>query len=226
MLERLDEGLWVHAIPHTMMGLHLGSRLTVVRLEDGSLLVHSPVKLTGELKDEVDALGEVTHVVMPNAFHHVYAKPWIEAYPDATTHGAQELRNKRKDLRIDETLGAEPHPDWEGTLEPIPIAGCMLEETVFLHPASRTLITVDLIESFVDGVDHLPTRLYLKAAGIHGKTGFARPLRMLYRDKAAARRDIEGIVARDFDRVILSHGSVVESDGPRRVREAYAGWLL
>jgi len=226
MLDRLDEGLWVQATPHTMMGLHLGTRMTVVRLSDGSLLVHSPVKLTPELKEAVDALGVVKHIVLPNAYHHLYAKPWFEAYPDAVTHGAEGLRKKRSDLSFDETLGREPHPDWEGALEPMPIGGCMLDETVFLHPASRTLITVDLVENFVDGVDHLPTRLYLKAAGIHGKSGFALPLRLLYRDKSAAKRDIESILERDFDRVIVSHGAVVEADGPRVVRDAYAGWLL
>jgi len=168
----------------------------------------------------------VTHVVMPNAYHHVYAGPWIEAYPDAVTHGAKSLRSKRKDLRIDETLGADAHPDWEGALEPMPIAGCMLDETVFLHPATRTLITVDLLESFLDGSDHLPTRLYLKASGIHGETGLAKPLRLLFRDKAAAARDLERILEQDFDRVVISHGSIVERGGPETVRATYDGWLL
>src|SRR5262245_45829469 len=131
------EGLWSTWQHHTMMGLHLGARMSVVRLA-GGLLLHSPIGLRPELRAEIDALGEVTHIVCPNVFHHVYAKPWTEAYPKATVHAPAGLRAKRKDLRIDEDLD-KPHPDWKGTLIPLHIGGSQLEETVFVHPASRTI---------------------------------------------------------------------------------------
>ncbi len=65
-LERLDEGLWVAAAPTTFLGLHLGTRMTVVRLSGGGLLLHSVVPMTGPLRNEVEALGTVQHIVLPD----------------------------------------------------------------------------------------------------------------------------------------------------------------
>jgi N-methylhydantoinase B len=58
----------------------------------------------------------------------------------------------------------------------------MLKETVLFHPATRTLIGADLVENF-ETSDHLPTRLYLKISGIHGRVGWGRLMRFVYRDR-------------------------------------------
>lgn len=225
MLETIADGLWVRAIPHTMLGLHLGARMAVVRLADGSLLLHSPVALEPALKRAVDALGPVSHITCPNLYHHVYAKPWADAYPEAIVHGAPGLARKRKDLRIDRTLGTEPHPDWEGVLVPHFIDGCMLHETVFVHPRTRTVVAVDLTENF-DTSEHFATRAYLKMAGIHGRVGWSKPLHALYTNRRAAARSIEALLEHDFDRVIIAHGRVIEADGRALVRQTFEGWVL
>lgn len=59
MLEPLDDGLWVATTPHVMMGLHLGTRMTVARLRDDSLFVSSPIVLDARLAAEIDELGRV-----------------------------------------------------------------------------------------------------------------------------------------------------------------------
>jgi len=46
-LERIDQGLWAAAAPTTFLGLHLGTRMTVVRLSGGGLFLHSVVPMTG-----------------------------------------------------------------------------------------------------------------------------------------------------------------------------------
>ena len=43
MLDRLAEDLWVEARPLRFFGVEMGTRMTVVRLADGGLWVHSPV---------------------------------------------------------------------------------------------------------------------------------------------------------------------------------------
>jgi len=45
-----------------------------VKLSDGSLWVHSPVKLDPELKAAMDALGPVKHIVTPNFEHNKFAQ--------------------------------------------------------------------------------------------------------------------------------------------------------
>lgn len=223
MLSRLDDDLWTVATPHRMFGLHLGTRMTVVKLHGGGLLLHSPVQISDALRAEVDALGPVQHVVCPNLFHHVYAGPWGAAYPDALLHGPEGLAKKRPELASARVLSATPHADWQGDLELVPIDGCELRETVFVHRRSRTVVSADLTENF-ETSDHLPTRLYLKAAGIHGKIGWSRLLRVVYRDHAAARASVERLLTHDFDRVVIAHGRIIDRDGKDAVRSTFA-WL-
>src|SRR5262249_32248665 len=115
------------------------------------------------------------------------------------------------------------HPDWKDDLVPLLIEGSALRETLFVHPGARTVISADLAENF-ETSDHLPTRLYLKVAGVHGKTGWHRLPRFVYRDHAAARVSIDRLREHDFDRVVVSHGRIIERDGKDAVRATFA-WL-
>lgn len=221
MLNRLDEGLHHAPAPLSFMGLRVGTRMTIVELPDAGLLVHSPIPLDASLREAVDALGPVRHVVAPNVFHHLFAGAWIEAYPDAVLHAPAALRKKRPDLRVDAALGDAPHPGWGGALTPIPIEGTLLHETVLVHHASGTVISADLTENF-DTSDHWLTRWYLKSGGIHGRIGVSRWLRLAFRDRPATRRSIDALLAQEFDRVIVAHGDIVPRDGPEAVRRTYA----
>jgi hypothetical protein len=82
------------------------------------------------------------------------------------------------------------------------------------------VISSDLAENFATS-DHWPTRMYLKVGGVHGKVGWSRLLRFVYRDHAAARRSVDALLAHDFDRVIVAHGDPITRDGKDAVRETF-----
>jgi len=224
MLECLAEGLWVASAPQVFLGLHLGTRMTVIRLEGGGLLLHSPIAMSPELKSEIDRLGLVTHIVCPNLFHHLYAGDAKKAWPEALMFGPEKLHRKRRDLSFDGVFGqSTPHPDWSG-LRLVSIGGTMLGETVILHEASGSLVSVDLIENFTTS-PHWFTRCYLKASGVHGKPGWSRLARWMYRDRKRARTDFERLLELDFDRFVLAHGNIVETGGQQTLRQGL-DWLL
>jgi hypothetical protein len=214
------EGLWIARQPHRFLGLELGARMTVVQLRGGALLVHSPIALGPALRSAIEALGTVQHVVAPNLYHHVYAGEHQKAWPDAMLHAPEGLAKKRPDLRIDRTLGAPAHEDWRGILEPLPVEGSELRETVFHHAPARAIVSCDLTERFLEN-DSLPTRLYLKSMGVWQKPGIPAILRVIIRDKKAMRRSIDAILERDFDRVIFSHGEPFETGAKDVVRSSY-----
>ncbi|MGO9830979.1 MAG: DUF4336 domain-containing protein [Myxococcaceae bacterium] len=222
-LEAWEDGVWVASAPQTLYGIQLGTRMTVVRLPGGGLLLHSVVPMTGPLRTEVEALGPVQHLVLPDLYHHLHVGPWSLAFPKARIHAPPGMAKKRPDLRIDAELSEVPHPDWGGALKPLFISGCGLRETVFLHPQSRTLIVADLVENFHSS-DHWLTRLYLRAGGIYGRVGFSRVLRAIYRDRPRARASLERVFAEDFDKVLLTHGQPIRHAGKEAVRLAY-DWL-
>ena len=55
-----------------------------------------------------------------------------------------------------------------------------------------------------------------------GRFGPHRIVRFAIRDRAAARRSLERILAWDFERVVVSHGEVLETGGKRAVEEGFA----
>jgi hypothetical protein len=222
-LERLVAGIWTATAPLRLFGVHLGTRMTVVRLASGALLLHSPVPLVSELRSELDRIGPVEQILCPNLYHHLFAKEAVSAYPRARLFGPRALHRKRPDLSFSGELAGKADPEWNGELIPIPINGSLLHETVFFHPASQTLISSDLIENF-DSSPHWGTRLYLKAAGLHGRPGFSRLLRVVYRDRRAARTSIDQLLELDFERIVLAHGRIMDTDPREALRASYT-WL-
>ena len=70
---QLDDGLWTVAAPLKALGLAIGTRMTIVRLANGELWLHSPIRPTAEIREAIDALGPVRYIVAPNLFHHMFA---------------------------------------------------------------------------------------------------------------------------------------------------------
>lgn len=219
-LELLTTDIWTARAPLRFLSFAIGARMTIVRLPDGGVLLHSPMALDDTLRAEIDAIGPVRHVVCPNVFHHLYAAPALAAYPAAKLHAPPELGRKRRDLRIDHPLG---DTTWDGALTPVGIGGSMLKETVFFHPASGTLISADLLEYF-EQCDEAWTRTYLRAAGVYQRATWNRLLRFVYRDRKAARRDIDRLLELPVDRITIGHGDVIAKDARDVLRNGFA-WL-
>jgi hypothetical protein len=217
------EGLWTQARPLRFLGVETGTRMSVVRLADGALFVHSPVALDAGTRGAVDALGPVKAVVAPSLFHHLYVAEWIETYPEAVFCACPGLARKRPDLGFGRELGDEPEEEWRGELEQVFFAARSLEnEVVFFHRASRTLLCVDLLFNLATHPSLL-TRLAARLIG-NREPGATRLERLITRDRAGAREQVDRMLAWDIDRIVLSHGDLIERDGREVLRRAYA-WL-
>lgn len=224
MLRRLADGVWVAERPQKFYGLPVGARMTVIRLDDGRLLLHSPLPLDEGLRAELDALGPVAYAVAPNRVHHLYAGGVASAYPGTRLWVAPGLPEKRPDLAHEAVLGDDAPVEWRGQLEQAFFRGRPYEnEVAFFHPASRTLVLCDLAFNFGPR-DALPTRVLMKLLRSYGKLGPSKLDPLLIRDRALARASLERILAWDFDRVIVAHGDVQETGGYPLIRDGYA-WL-
>ena len=224
-LRELDQEIWVADRPQRFYGLEVGTRMTVFRLADGSLLLHSPVALDAELRQELDAIGRVRFTVAPNRVHHLYAGKVAEAYPEARLWVAPGLERKRPDLVFAGVLGDEAPAEWKDQVDQVFFRGRPYEnEVVFFHRASRTLILCDLAFNFGPRAA-APTRLLMRLLRSYGRFGPSKLDPWLIRDRRAARESLGRILTWDFDRVVVAHGDVLESGGREALREGYA-WLL
>jgi hypothetical protein len=95
-LEPIGPDLWVAiGTDIKFMGLHLGTRSTIVRLSDGTVWMHSPVSYNPDLAVEVENIGPIRYLVAPNVYHHFFLKEWQDHYPDAQLCGPSGLPAKR-----------------------------------------------------------------------------------------------------------------------------------
>ena len=224
-LKPLANDIWIAERSQTFYGLPVGTRMTVIRLSGGRLLLHSPVALDSKLQAELDAIGRVSYVVAPNRLHHLYAGEVAKVYPEARLWVAPGLERKRPDLAFVAVLGDEPPEEWREEVWQTFFRGRPYEnEVVFFHRSSRTLILCDLAFNFGPRAA-APTRLLMKLLRSYGRFGPSKLDPLLIRDRDAARQSLERILAWDFDRVVVAHGEVLESGGREALRAGYA-WLL
>lgn len=223
MLTPIADGLWSTTRPLRFFGIETGTRMTVVRLAHGGLVVHSPVGLDEALRREVDALGHVAAVVAPSRFHHLYVGEWRAAYPDALRCCCPGLERKRPDLDWQRVLGDVPEPEWRADLDQVLFGARTLEnEVVFFHRATRTIV-------LADAVFNLGTHPSALTRAVSWLMGGSRPgatwlERLLIRDRVAARAEVDRMLAWDAERIVLAHGDVIANGGTEVLRRAYA-WL-
>ncbi|MGC2856478.1 DUF4336 domain-containing protein [Novispirillum sp. DQ9] len=224
VLRALGEGLWVVERRFRHLGLPLRSRMTVARLDDGRLWLHSPIEPAADVVRAVEALGPVCDIVAPNSFHHLWADAWRARKPEARLLAPAELAVRRPDLRVDELLGDAPPERWHGHIIMMRLPGAeALGEVIFLHRPSRSLILTDLVSN-VGPEEPWAMRLWMRVNGVYGRPGTSRALRLLVDDRRAVRDTLRHVLRWDFDRVVVGHGAVVDGDAKAALRRAF-GWL-
>ena len=202
------------------------TRMAVIRLTNGDLVLWSPTAFTDDLRAEVEALGTVRYLVPPNSLHHTFLGDWQRAYPDAKVYAPPGLREKRKEIRFNADFSDGPIAAWEGEIDHAIMSGNRITtEVVFFHCQSRTAIFTDLIQQFprgwFKGWRALIARLDLMTAA---EPTVPRKFRVAFTDRRAARESIRHILAWPTDKVIIAHGPPITKDGQAFLRRAFR-WL-
>jgi hypothetical protein len=134
---------------------------------------------------------------------------------------------KRGYLPFTGVLGDVPNPKWAGDFDQLAFIGNpLIEEVLFLHRASRTLILDDLIQIH-PSVKGEPLRNALfKLAGVTSpRGGVALDIRLSFMRRGLARRSLEKLLSWDFDKLIIGHGDCVEKNAKPFVVQAFH-WLM
>jgi hypothetical protein len=224
MLTELDDGVFAAREILPLPGMKFPIRMGVVRLASGALWVHSPIRCTPALADEVAALGRVRFLVAPSHLHHLFIGDWAARFPDARLWAAEDLQHKRADLRVDGTHGKGDEP-WKAEIETIAVAGApKFRESVFFHHATRTLFVTDLLFNLRD-VGGWLAPIALRMMGVHRRLAQSRAWRFTVKDRAAFAESGKRIVGLGAKRLVVAHGEVIE-DLPTGALEDALGWML
>jgi hypothetical protein len=197
-------------------------RMTILRVADG-LVLHAAIRLAGPDLAKLDALGPVVGVVVPNRFHDSEAPFYAERHPRAKVLVPEALRAAQaRRLRVDGVV--ERDWPWAPDVEARALAGTRSAETALLHRASRTLVLTDLVFNLRAGdFKSAVERWLMRRNQVVDRFGPSRLFRAMFlRDAAALRASLAEVDAWDFDRVVMSHGHVVERGGKAALRAAFA----
>ena len=227
MLAEFGPSLYVADGPTvSFYGFPYPTRMAVARLDDGSSWVWSPVALTDELVNSVEAIGPVRHIVSPNKIHHLFLAQWAERWPDARVYAPPGLAQRKPELRFDAELGDEPDAAWATDIDQVIFRGSVaMEEVVFFHRPSRTAIVCDLIqrhpETAVAGWKGTLMRLD-SLVGENGSTPREWRASFLRRGKARAAR--EKLLDWNPDRLLIAHGDCAQT-GATAIIDRALRWM-
>jgi hypothetical protein len=223
----LDGGtipFWAPPIP---VRFNYALRSIVIRLPEGSLFVDSPVGLDEGLRAELAQIGPVRFVISPNKLHHQFMGEWANHYPKALLYASPGLPRKRPDLAFEAVLGDEPQRQWAGTIDQLVMRGSVfMEEVVFFHRPSRSLLLGDLIENHDPNVLGPMQRFWARNNAMLAPNGSTpRNFRLSFLQRDETRQCVRRILAWQPERVLLLHGQCVMIDAVGFLRRAF-GWAI
>lgn len=227
-MDEFAPGIWLQdGEAVNWYGMPYTTRMTIVPLRDNELWIHSPCKLTPDLSRVIQRLGQPRWLIAPNKLHHLYLDQWQSAFPDAELFAAPGLAQKRKDLTFTAQLGSKPESAWSSELDQLIFRGSpVMQEVVFFHRRSATVIVTDLVENF--SPDHFRgwRNTVAKLSGIvspNGKTPIDWRLTFAFHKKAA-RQSLEQMLDWRPENLVLAHGECVKGEATDFLKRSFS-WI-
>ena len=219
----------------TMLGVRLPlpftTRMTVVKLKNGDLFLHSPIAFDAALAESLRSLGTVRHLVSPNQFHYAHIGEWSRAFPDALTwaspHAPERARARGIDVQFKKELGADAPAEWHDEIDQTVIPGGIFGEIVFFHKESKALILADTIINLELDKMRQPWKFATRLTGMyypHGQIFFGMRLPLLFQ-RRKSRAAVERILSWQPEGIIVSHGRCFETNGTAILRRLL-GWVI
>lgn len=187
--------------------------MTVVRLSDGTLAIHSAIALQPAEMQQLESLGRPAYLLVPNAYHRLDARGYKERYPDIQVlcpRGARE--GVAKVVTVDGDYASfTPRPElrlfcMEGTGD--------AEGAMLVRSGDRaTLVLNDVLFNMphVGGVGGFMLRHVTASSGGPRVTRVARLFfikdKARFRDHLLQLSETEGLC-----RIIVSHHERIEDD--------------
>ncbi len=197
--------------------MSLPVRSTLVQLSKGLVLISPHPRLT---TDDYVQMADVTEIVAPNCFHHLGAKKARANLLQAKTWAAPGLRQKRPDLEWDFEFEKDRWPH-ESELAFHTVKGMpKVNEAVFFHFASGSLICADLCFN-LEEMSGFGAYLWLTLFGTLNRFAASRLFTMAIKDKRAFKESLGLIFQWPIKRIVMGHGAILETNAVRHLQTAY-----
>jgi hypothetical protein len=208
-LEKLAENLW--RVSGSLPRMTLRRTMTIARLGDGGLVIHSAIALDDETMKKIEALGAPAYLIVPGAFHRKDAPAYKQRYPGVTVLAPRGARDKVvKVIPLDGTLEDFPK-DHAIRFEPIAGIGDT-EGAMLVRSADGITIVLGDVVFNMDRKRDLLGFLFTTALGSAPGPRVSRLAKaLMVKDGAALRADLERLAATPgLVRLIVAHEKVAQ----------------
>ena len=226
MIRKIDDDIWTIDGPEIVFtGITMNTRMTVVRLTDGRLWIHSPIQLSDYVSDFLRELSNrIAVLIAPNKLHHMYIDPWRERYTDAITFAHNNLKKKITSLANSETLTNITPRAYSNELDQVLFSGNpAFREAVFFHRPSASVIFTDLMQNLDTANAGLFARLYARLDGVASPDGGVPRLYKLFSTRKDADREaLEKIKEWKPRNVLFCHGQPIDMDAVKLIEREFS----
>ena len=213
-LTQLDTGLWTVTGELHMPLTPLQRRMTVVRLNDGSLIIYSAIALAEPEMKRIEAAGTPAFLIVPGKLHRLDAKIWKQRYPQLKVLAPISARDAAEEaVHVDATDFDFP----DTSVDFITVGGTSGFEAALMvrRESGTTLIVNDIIGNMPKDAG-LVLRL-TRFAG--GEPHIPLPIKMGFKDKAGLREQLQWWAREpNLKRILMSHGDPIEGDVSGQLR--------
>lgn len=197
-----------------IMNLHVQS--VYIETEKGKILISPGSQLTAE---QLESLDHVTDIVAPNLYHCAGIKKASKVFPDAKLWGPLAADKVKPNIQWEDILTEQSWP-YQNELQMLMIEGMpKVNEVVFLHKETKSLIVTDLCFNMVD-VKGFGAWIILKLFGTYKKLAISKFFLNGSKDKTATKQSLDRLLSFDFENIIVSHGENVIGGGKEKLKEA------
>ncbi|TIA85909.1 hypothetical protein E3P99_03857 [Wallemia hederae] len=210
-------------------GVPIGSRSTAIRLEQGEnkdkVWVLASSQCDDEVIENIKKLGQVKYLVAPDT------EQYIDAFPDAKVIGVDGVQTKMNDVKFDYIYGkndAQEKVGYEPELQVVWFDKYINRDLAFFHQPTKTLVghayyhinDANMVKYSKTDASPAPWFPFV---------GNLRPGTLTHRIAAMSmsknEAEIKQVYDWDFERIIMSHGDVIESNGRKAWYDVFSRYL-
>jgi hypothetical protein len=220
----LEENVWTVTGDFPIPFNPLKRVMTIVRRSDGTLVLHGLMALEQKAQREVEALGEIAHLVVPSGYHRLDAARYRERYPNAKVYAPAGGRARvERRCKVDATYEGYAADD---TTSLVDIDGLAQREGALVVRSKRgtTYVMNDALFNMPEHERGLSGFVLKHVTQSTGGPKVSRTARIgIIADGARYRAALEKIASdASLVRVIVAHHVPVEGDVASALRSAAA----
>ncbi|HEV2805697.1 MAG TPA: hypothetical protein VGW57_12290 [Chthoniobacterales bacterium] len=214
---QISDDVVVMSFPWRVLGIDFRRNVTLLRLSDGRVVVHSTAPFGVEDIAAIRSFGEPAWLLDATLMHDTFAKEGRAALPELpylAPAGFAEVSG------LPTALLSPAPPEWGDEIEVIKIEGTRKNEHALFHRSSRTLVVADVFFSMPPETQGWPrffARHFMRLPRLFGISAF---FRLIINDRPAFERSVNRLVELEFEKLIVAHWEPVVRDAKATVQWA------